>query len=255
MRAPDYPVGVPPRILDDLREVTLRPDAVDQGFDALAVRAPSVAHDPAFRAWHDRAGNRGASPATARVFGDVFNHADVRALLPRITVPTLVIHRRENQWTRVGHGRYLAEHIPGATYVELPGADDMYWVGDSHEILDEIEEFMTGRRTAPEGDVTLAAVLFTDIVASTEQSARLGHRKWAALMDAHDRMIDATMERYRGRVVKTHRRRDPRDIRCHHTRRPSRGRDRDPGKEHSASTCAQGSTPVRSRSDLTTCSV
>jgi class 3 adenylate cyclase len=202
LRAPDYPSGVPERVLDAVREVTLRPDAVDQGFDALALRAPSVAHDPKFRAWHDRAGNRGASPATAKVFGDIFNHADVRALLPRISVPTLVIHRRDNRWTRVGHGRYLAEHIPDATYVELPGADDLHWVGDSDAVLDEIEEFVTGRRTAPEGDLTLAAVLFTDIVASTEQSARLGHRKWTTLLDRHDQIINATLQKYKGRSVK-----------------------------------------------------
>ena len=202
LRADDYPAGVPERLFARLAEVTLLPDAVERGFDALAVRAPSVADDPTFRAWHDRAGNRGASPATARLLGDVFNHADVRSLLPNITVPTLVIHRRDNQWTRVAHGRYLAEHIPGATYLELPGADDLWWVGDSNAILDEVEEFMTGARPAPQGDVTLAAVLFTDIVASTEQSSRLGHRRWTAMTDAHDSMVRAKLARYRGREIK-----------------------------------------------------
>jgi class 3 adenylate cyclase len=203
LRAPDYSAGIPERLLKDVREMTLRPNAVEEGFDALAIRAPSVADDPDFRAWHDRAGNRGSSPATARVLGEVLNYADVRCLLPSITIPTLILHRRDNQWTRVGHSRYLAEHIPGATYVELPGADDLYWVGDSDAILDEIEEFITGRRQSPEGDVTLAAILFTDIVASTEQSARIGHRRWTAVTDAHDAKVRAILTRYRGREIKT----------------------------------------------------
>jgi class 3 adenylate cyclase len=202
LRAPDYPPGIPARLLETVRPVMLRSDAVEEGFDALAIRAPSAAGDPNFRSWYDRAGNRAASPATARAIGNVLNESDVRSLLPMITVPTLVIHRRDNQWTRVGHGRYLAEHIPGATYVELAGADDLYWVGDSDAILDEIEEFVTGSRQAPEGEGVLTAVLFTDIVASTEQSARLGHRKWTAVTDAHDAMVRATLARYRGREVK-----------------------------------------------------
>jgi class 3 adenylate cyclase/voltage-gated potassium channel Kch len=203
LRAPDYPAGIPERLLDEVREITLRPDAVEAGFDALAMLAPSVADDADFRAWHDRAGNRAQSPATARALSYVLNHVDVRSLLPEIAIPTLIMHRRDSQWTRVGHSRYLAEHISGATYVELPGADDLYWVGDIDAILDEIEEFMTGSRHGPEGDVTLAAVLFTDIVASTEQAARMGHRKWTSVIDAHDAKVRAILTRYRGREIKT----------------------------------------------------
>jgi len=128
---------------------------------------------------------------------------DVRHLLPLIQVPTLILHRRDNRFIRVGHGRYLAEHIPGAKYVELAGEDHLYFVGDTDALLDEIEEFLTGRHQAPEGDVVTETILFTDIVASTEQSARLGHRRWTTLSDDHDAMVRATLARHRGREVKT----------------------------------------------------
>src|SRR5262249_10704797 len=126
-----------------------------------------------------------------------------RTLLATLAVSTLVLHRIGNRYVRVGAGRYLAERIPGAKYVELAGDDNMLWVGDSDALLDEVEEFLTGSHQAPEGDVVTATILFTDIVASTEQSARIGHRKWTALTDEHDAMVRATLGRYRGREVKT----------------------------------------------------
>ena len=128
---------------------------------------------------------------------------DVRDVLGTLRVPTLVMHRRDDRYIRVEAGRHLAEHIDGATYVELPGIDSELWAGDYDVVLDEIEEFLTGRRQAPEGEVVGATVLFTDIVASTEHAARLGHRKWAALMDAHDAMVRASLSRHRGHEVKT----------------------------------------------------
>ena len=128
---------------------------------------------------------------------------DARDVLGALRVPTLVIHRRNDAYIRVEAGRYLADHIDGAKYVELPGIDNELWAGDYDAVLDEIEEFLTGSRQAPEGDVVGASVLFTDIVASTEQSARLGHRKWTALTDAHDTMVRASLARHRGLEVKT----------------------------------------------------
>jgi pimeloyl-ACP methyl ester carboxylesterase len=141
--ADDYPCGIPQRILDRFLEFNFEPDALDQGFDSLDFFAPSVVADDDFRAWWKRAGNRGATPSTARLIDQVHFQSDVRALLPLVRVPTLILHRRDNASLRVQHGRYLAEHIPNATLVELPGADDLYWVGDTETMLNEIEVFLT----------------------------------------------------------------------------------------------------------------
>jgi len=128
---------------------------------------------------------------------------DVRALLPTLAVPTLVLHRAGNRSIPVGASCYLADQIAGAKFIELPGEDAIFFVGDTDALLDEIEEFLTGSHQAPEGNVVSATILFTDIVASTEQSARMGHRKWTALTDEHDAMVRATFGRYRGREIKT----------------------------------------------------
>jgi class 3 adenylate cyclase len=113
------------------------------------------------------------------------------------------MHRKDDQYVRAEAGRYLAEHIPGAKYAELPGADHLFFAGDTDPLMDEVEEFLTGHHEAPEGDVVTTTILFTDIVSSTEQAARMGHRKWTALSDDHDAMVRTTLGRYRGREVKT----------------------------------------------------
>jgi class 3 adenylate cyclase len=103
----------------------------------------------------------------------------------------------------INHGRYLAEHIPGAKYVELPGVDHLPWVGDAEAILGEIEEFLTGTRHVPEADRVLATVLFTDIVGSTEHADRVGDRAWRELLDAHHALVRKELERFRGREMDT----------------------------------------------------
>lgn len=202
-RADDYPAGAPQRLLDRLLDLSFEPDAVDRGFDSLDLWAPSVVGDDAFRAWWNRAGNRGAGPATAKLMDRVRYQTDVRALLPLVHVPTLVLHRRETTGVRVGHGRYLAEHIPDAKYVELPGTDDLYWVGDTEVMLDEIEDFLTGVHRGLHTDRVLTTVLFTDIVASTAHIAELGDDRWRDLLDRHDVAIRRQLVRFRGREVKT----------------------------------------------------
>jgi class 3 adenylate cyclase len=202
--APDYPDGLPEGRIDELLR-GVEPDASEQGVDFLAHVAPSVANDAAFRAWNDRVGNLGASPAMARALHVARMAADVRHLLPRIRVPTLIIHRADITYppAGVGHGRYLAEHIPEATYVELPGADTLYWVGDTTKMLDEIEEFLTGVRGGSGAERILATVLFTDIVGSTERAAVLGDRRWRDLLDSHDQAVRRQLERFRGREMDT----------------------------------------------------
>ncbi|MGH3633161.1 MAG: adenylate/guanylate cyclase domain-containing protein [Mycobacterium sp.] len=203
VQAPDYPVGADPRSASPFMTVGIEPDAVERGFDMLGIVAPSVARDEAFRAWWDLAGNRAASPSMARAATKVVIDSDVRDTLPRVAAPTLILHRADVEFIPVGHGRYLAEHIAGSRYVELAGADSLYWVGDTGPMLDEIEEFITGVRGGFDAERVLTTLVFTDIVGSTERAAELGDDRWRDLLDNHDTIVRHELERFGGREVNT----------------------------------------------------
>jgi class 3 adenylate cyclase/pimeloyl-ACP methyl ester carboxylesterase len=142
----------------------------------------------------------GALYAEARRFADT----DVRAVLPAVQVPTLVLHRRDNPEERVEAGRYLGAHIPGASFVELAGADHFPWLGDAPAVIREIDRFLrTVRAEEADLDRVLATVLFTDIVASTEKAVELGDRHWRELVERHDTAVRAVLARYRGQEVNT----------------------------------------------------
>jgi class 3 adenylate cyclase len=128
---------------------------------------------------------------------------DVRHVLPVIRVPTLVLNRSGDRATPVGGARYLAEHIPGAKYIELPGDDHFPWVGDIDAILEEIEEFLTGARHGPELDRILATVMLTDIVGSTEQIVELGDHQWRDLLEQHHNLVRSELNRFRGQEIDT----------------------------------------------------
>jgi class 3 adenylate cyclase len=127
---------------------------------------------------------------------------DVRDLAPAIRVPALIIHRAADQVCHVENARFLARHIPGAKYMELPGADHAPWA-DGDQIVAEIREFVTGAREPAEPDRVLATVLFTDIVTSTEQATRLGDRRSRDLVSEHHRLIRRELARFRGREIDT----------------------------------------------------
>jgi len=201
--ADDYPFGVTPSQSTAVTTVAYELDAVEQGVDVLDWVAPSVAGVEAFRTWWDLAGNRAASPTMARAVGAVAANGDVRDVLDRITTPTLILHRCDSTYVSPEHGRYLAERIAQSTYVELPGADMLYWVGDTAELLDEVEEFVTGVRGRAGYDRVVATILFTDIVGSTQRAATLGDDRWHDLLDSHDSIIRHQLERFGGREVNT----------------------------------------------------
>jgi class 3 adenylate cyclase len=144
-----------------------------------------------------------ASPAMVQQIFEMFLDIDVRAILPTIRVPTLVLHRRGDRVVNRRAGEELAAQIPGARYVELPGIDHLPWAGDSDAVLGEIEEFLTGARSAPEPDRILATVMFTDIVGSTERAATLGDARWGEVLAAHQATVRRELARFRGREVKT----------------------------------------------------
>jgi class 3 adenylate cyclase len=149
------------------------------------------------------AGNRAASPSMARAFIKKIREADVRDTLPRVTAPTLILHRDNPNFSPVGHAHYLAEHISGSHLVELPGEDALYWVGDTAPMLDEIEEFITGVRGSSEAERLLTTIVFTDIVGSTERAALLGDDRWRDLLDNHDTIVRHELQRFGGREVNT----------------------------------------------------
>src|SRR5262249_42324949 len=154
----------------------------------LASYVPSKAGDEAYLRRLASYFRNSASPGAAVALLRMNTQIDIRAVLPAIHVPTLILHRGGDQDSNVEEGRFLARHIPGARLVELPGSDHLPWVGDQDAALDEVQEFLTGVRPAVDVDRVLATVLVTDIVASTETAARLGDRAWRALLDRHHAM-------------------------------------------------------------------
>jgi pimeloyl-ACP methyl ester carboxylesterase len=169
----------------------------------VEIFAPSAYRDESYRAWLRREVRQSVSPASARLLAHLLHESDVSDALARVEVPTLVVHRAGDAWLTPEHGRYLAEHIPDARYVEVPGDDHVVYLGDPDPILGEIEEFLTGTRQVEHVDRLLATMLFTDIVESTTRAAELGDRAWRALLDRHDAAVRRLLDRYQGREQKT----------------------------------------------------
>jgi pimeloyl-ACP methyl ester carboxylesterase len=168
----------------------------------IASLAPSLAGDERAREWMGRLATQSASPGTAEAFMRMALDIDAREVVPAVRVPTLIIHRSDDRTCDVHNGRYLAEHIAGARYVELPGSDHLPWVhGD--EIVAEIQEFLTGVREVKEADRILATIMFTDIVGSTERADQLGDRRWRDLLQDHHVIVRRELERFRGREQDT----------------------------------------------------
>lgn len=163
---------------------------------------PSKASDERYRRWWAKYQRMSASPGTSTNVSRLILSMDVRPFLETIRVPTLVVQRSELPMVAVEHGRYLGEHIPNAKYVELPGSDYFIYLG-SPDVVDEIEEFLTGVRHEVEPDRVLATVMFTDIVSSTDRAATMGDRLWTRLLDSHDDVVNKHLEDFRGRLIKT----------------------------------------------------
>ena len=173
-----------------------------RGLD-LNIWAPSVAHDE--HVWEDVAKymRSAASPGAVRAVMQMNREIDVRHVLPSIRVPTLITHRIGDRNISIQQARYMAERIPGARLVELPGDDHMTWFGDIDDILSEVEEFLTGVRPKPEADRVLATILFTDIAGATERAAEMGDQKWSHLLARHHELIRGELNRFRGREIDT----------------------------------------------------
>jgi pimeloyl-ACP methyl ester carboxylesterase len=201
--APDYPWAAP---ADALREATIEFIAPHWGQDAsglMEVFAPSLAGDPEATALVAKLERMSASPSMVMQVFEMFLDVDVRDVLPTIHVPTLVTHRRHDRAVNRRAGQALAEAIPGARYVELPGADHLPWTGDQEALLGEVEEFLTGARSAPDPERVLATVMFTDICGSTARASELGDARWRDLLAAYQSAVARELARAGGREIKT----------------------------------------------------
>jgi class 3 adenylate cyclase len=200
VREEDYAWGYPREHLDSVAAFL---EASWNTVADLEATAPSRFTDERLRAVWGRGRRSSYNPT---IYAERLRQSfegDVRPLLSSITCRTLVLHREGDRFIHLGAGRYLAEHIPGAKFVVLPGEDHLYFVGDADALVDEIEEFLVGTRSGAEGDAVTATIVFTDIVASTEHQARVGPRVWSRLTDQHDAMVREMLARHRGREVKT----------------------------------------------------
>ncbi len=165
--------------------------------------APSRENDPALMDWLGRLERSSASPAAAAAFMRLGSEIDVRAVAPSIHVSTLVMHVRGDPVVAFEQGRWLADTIAGARFVELSGRDHAPWFDCADEVVNEISEFLTGTREPAQPEQVLATVLFTDIVGSTERAQQLGDRRWRDLLEQHHGAVRSELARYRGREIDT----------------------------------------------------
>jgi class 3 adenylate cyclase len=198
MRAPDYPWGLG----DADAEAIIARGRQGWGIEPW----PAYMHpdaDPAFVKWAARSSRLSCTARSMVAHMRAVISMDVRAALPTIQAPTLVLHRKGAFYPTVEQGRDVAERIPAARFVEVPGRDALVFTKPNAQILDAIEEFLTGTGPAAATSRTLAAILFTDIVGSTDRAARLGDRRWGNLLETHDAITRTVVEEHGGRLVKS----------------------------------------------------
>jgi class 3 adenylate cyclase len=200
VRGDDYPIGLTTAEYKNLIKLL----ETRWGTEELAaLNSPSQVQDPDFLRWFAKFMRASATPRATAANAVALVDYDVRGALGLIQAPTLVMHRRDYLIFPIEIGRYVAEHISGATFVELDGADSgLSWGPDVDFVLETIEEFLTGTRPVAEPDRVLATVLFTDIVGSTGHASQMGDRRWNALLDKHDALVKKEVERNRGRLLK-----------------------------------------------------
>ena len=204
MAHPDYPWGSTPEMFEMWAGVVERDwSRIEDHPEDVAILAPGRADDVQFRTWFGQYARLGASPSAALEILRIISLQDIRDVLPTISVPTLLLYRTNDPVAPPEHGRYFAERVPHARYVELPGVDHVINAGDVDAFADEIEDFLTGVRRGSSADRVLATVLFSDIVGSTTRAAEIGDQRWRHTLDAHDALVRRHLGRFRGREVNT----------------------------------------------------
>jgi class 3 adenylate cyclase len=199
--ADDYPWATPAQALVESGLELIQPHWGDGSL--IEVAAPSQADNPDSREWFARMQRATASPGMMASLVQMFFDLDVRDVVPVVQVPALVLHRVHDRLVNVRNGRWLAEHLPNARLVELPGGDHVPWYEEPDQWLGAVQEFLTGARAQPKADRVLATVLFTDIADSTRTASELGDRRWRELLEAHQRATRDVLGRFDGREVKS----------------------------------------------------
>ncbi|HXH97650.1 MAG TPA: adenylate/guanylate cyclase domain-containing protein [Gaiellaceae bacterium] len=199
-QAEDYPFGFPERVRESGIAWWLGIWGTGR---QLELTAPALADDPYELEAMGRYERFAASPGVARAFFRLAAEYDVREILPAVRVPTLVLHRAADRYFRAEHGRYLAERIPGARYVELQGEDHFPFYGDMESVVAEIRSFLATLPEPGEADRMLATILVTDIVGSMRRAGELGDRRWRELLDRHDEEVRAELDRFRGQLIRS----------------------------------------------------
>lgn len=201
-RGPDYPIGMPEHMQQVSADFFLEQHGTTGA--VIDVTAPSVADDPRFRRWWVKFQRSTMPPGMLKSGYGWQQRVDVTSALPSVAVPTLVIHRRDNVYHRLAFGKWIADRIPGAEWVELEGADSHpFHVGSFTEILDRVEDFVTGEVMPTESDRRLATVLFTDIVGSTERAADVGDEAWLDILEAANLICQRQIERFGGTAIRS----------------------------------------------------
>jgi len=198
---PDHPIGFTLEFVEET--VQLMTDGLLQGGGGLEWLAPSRVGDERFAAQLARLQRSALRPGAIGHYYRQSMLSDIRPILPTIQAPTLIIHRSEDRIMPIALGREVANLIPGAKFVEVPGTDALPFSGDSDRIVEEVEEFLTGTHTGAEFERILATLVFTDIVESTSVAARVGDRAWRDLLDQHNELLRREFARFRGREVTT----------------------------------------------------
>lgn len=169
----------------------------------LGMTAPSAARMPRIQEWLGRIERQSMTPAGLMRMLETMRRTDASDLLPQVETPVLVLYRRGDAFVEPDQARYVAEHLPDAKLVELPGDDSLPMIGDTEPMLAEIEEFLTGKRSSVESERALLTIVISDVVESTSRLARLGDGRWRDLLAAHGEAITREVERFDGRVVNT----------------------------------------------------
>ncbi len=199
-RSPDYPYGPEPESINDT--IAYMRKNWGKPFD-LQEAAPSVADSEAAKEWWGAYLRNSASPKTAELITRLNSELDIREILPLISCPTLVINRENDAWHGPDEARFLANLIPNSTLKFVPGIDHLPWYGDQNQLINEIQNFLTGQKSSPSSDRVLLTILMTDIVGSTERAAAMGDRSWRTLLDQHDAIVRSTVGTFGGQTINT----------------------------------------------------